>query len=142
VLEDLPTADTTQKYAGKKRKPQIYRGMKIRPRGGSWQADFGTKAGKRDQKSFGSLDEAKQAIDTHLIQKVEQSRFEAIETKAKVIGWHNLSERQKMDALERLGGRVSLVLAADYDLEAVPDKSCRSHAVENIPMGDEIAGMF
>ena len=74
--------------------------MKIRPRGGSWQADFGTKAGKRDQKSFGSLDEAKQAIDTHLIQKVEQSRFEAIETKAKVIGWHNLSERQKMDAAD------------------------------------------
>ena len=46
-------ADTTQKYAGKKRNPQIFKRVKIRPRGGSWQADFGTKAGKRDQKSFG-----------------------------------------------------------------------------------------
>jgi len=29
---------------------------------------------------------------------------------------------------------VAMCLAAD--------ESCRSHAVENIPMGDEIAGMF
>jgi integrase len=113
-----------QKYAGKRRKQQSYKGVKIRPRGGSWQADFGTKAGKRDQKSFGSLDEAKQAIDLHLLQKAEQSRFEAIETKDKMIGWHNLSEREKIDAvnaLEMLASRVSLVDSARHYLSTVPD---------------------
>ena len=108
-----------QKYAGKRRTQQSYKKVKIRPRGSSWQADFGTRAGKRDQKSFGSLDEARQAIDIHLLQVAEQSRFEAIGKKDKMIGWHNLSEREKVDAvsaLEMLADRVSLMDAARHDL--------------------------
>jgi integrase len=113
-----------QKYAGKRRTQQSYKKVKIRPRGGSWQADFGTRAGKRDQKSFGSLDEARQAIDIHLLQVAEQSRFEAIGKKDKMIGWHNLSEREKVDAvsaLEMLADRVSLMGAARHYLSTVPD---------------------
>jgi len=127
-------ADTTQKYAGKKRKPQIYRGMKIRPRGGSWQADFGTKAGKRDQKSFGSLDEAKQAIDSHLIQKVEQSRFEAAITskykKPETIATHLESLHGSHDGVMRekhartaLDGAYGEVVVIGYAIDGEPPRA-------------------
>jgi integrase len=105
----------------------------MRPRGSAWQAEFGTVGGKRDQRSYKSREEAKQAIDLHLLRNAELGRVQAIEQKDKFIGWHNLSERDKFDgvtALELLDGKVSLADAARHYQKTVPDADNQKTAQE------------
>ena len=97
------------------RKSNKYRGRIVRPRGQSWQVDFGTQNGQRIQRSFPSLDDAKIAIDEF----VDQKALQRIDQRNKRVAVYDLTDRQRMDiltAMERLNGRGSLTEAADYYL--------------------------
>lgn len=102
------------------RKTHPHRGLKVRPRGRSWQVDFGTRDGKRHQKSYPSMDEAKAAIDEFLTHRSEQDRLDRIDEKNKRFGLYDLTDAQRLDvmtALERLHGHSSLTEAADFYLD-------------------------
>ena len=44
---------------------------KVRPRGRSWQVDFGIRDGKLNQKSYATMEEAEAAIDEFLAFRAE-----------------------------------------------------------------------
>ena len=92
-----------------------YRGKAIRPRGESWQVDFGTREGRRIQRSLGTKADAKIAID----QYVDQQALERIDLKNKRVALFDLTDTQRMDvisAYEKLNGIGSLTQAVDFYL--------------------------
>ena len=58
-----------------RRKIQIHKGVKLRPRGKSWQVDFGTRNGRRNQKSYPTLEEAKTAVNDFILERGEETRI-------------------------------------------------------------------
>jgi integrase len=92
-----------------------YRGNAIRPRGQSWQVDFGTREGRRVQRSFTTKADAKIAID----QYVGQQTLERIDLKNKRVALFDLTDAQRMDvisAYEKLNGIGSLTQAVEFYL--------------------------
>jgi integrase len=91
----------------------IYKGLTIRHRGQSWQVDFGTRDGKRVQRSFKTKQDAKTAIESH----VEERRLEKIDNQNRRVAIFDLTDRQRIDmvtALERLPGNSSLTEAVEF----------------------------
>lgn len=107
----------------KNRGPVRHKGLIIRPRGDSWQVDFGTQDGKRTQRSYENLTAARKAVDRQILQRSEADRIARVQKRDKEIGWENLPERDKLDAvtaIEKLNGRVTLLEAVTHYLESVP----------------------
>ena len=99
------------------RKTQTCKGVKVRPRGKSWQVDFETRDGKRNQKSYSTLEEAKNAIADFTLERVENDRLARIDEKNTRFGLYDLTDVERLDvmtAIERLGGHASLTEAEQY----------------------------
>ena len=98
------------------KKSQTYRGVTLRLRGTSWQVDFGTANGARKQRSYGSKQDAKRAIDDH----VELHRLAQIKDRNHRVAVHDLTDKQRIDvmsALDELDGRGTLVDAVRFYVE-------------------------
>ena len=102
------------------RKSQKHRGVKIRPRGKTWQVDFGTRNGIRNQKSYPTIENAKAAIDDFIENRAEQNRLDRIDEKNRRIGLYDLTDMQRMDvmkAIDRLGSHATLEEAVKFYLD-------------------------
>ena len=76
--------------------------LTIRHRGQSWQVDFGTRDGKRVQRSFKTKQDAKTAIESH----VEERRLEKIDNQNRRVAIFDLTDRQRIDAKSRPNSHV------------------------------------
>lgn len=94
-------------------KDRKYKGRIIRPRGTAWQVDFGTKNGKRVQRSFETQADAKQSIDEY----ADQKSLEQVDQKNRRVALYDLTDAQRMDVLtafDKLSGHASLTDAAEF----------------------------
>ena len=74
----------------------VYRGVKMRRRARSWQVDYGTRKGKRTQRSFRNRMLAKTDIDEHRLRE----RLKQADLQDNAISLYHLTQPERMDALE------------------------------------------
>ena len=85
---------STKQSAGSR----LYRGIRIRRRGDSWQVDYGKHNGKRVQRSFKTKELARGDINEHAVQAL--GRQKDIEENG--ICLQHLARSQRIDVLEAL----------------------------------------
>ena len=106
-------------------KSTVYRGIKMRRRRRSWQVDYGTRKGKRTQRSFKNRMLAKMDIDAHRARE----RIDQADLQDNAISLYHLTQPERMDVLEAratLKGIASLQDAAAFYMlhHAAPQGSC------------------
>ena len=95
------------------KKLTTYRGVKMRRRGRTWQVDYGTRKGKRTQRSFKNRTLAKADIDAHRARE----RLDKAEVQDNAISLYHLTQPERLDVLEAralLMGVASLETAARF----------------------------
>ena len=78
------------------KKLTAYRGVKMRRRGRTWQVDYGTRKGKRTQRSFKNRTLAKADIDAHRARE----RLDKAEVQDNAIALYHLTQPERLDVLE------------------------------------------
>ena len=103
-----------------------YRGIRMRRRGRSWQVDYGTRKGRRTQRSFKNLALAKTDIDAHRARE----HIDQAELQDNAISLYHLTQPERMDVLEAratLKGLASLQnVAAFYMQHHVVSQAART----------------
>ena len=74
----------------------VYRGIKMRRRGRNWQVDYGTRKGKRTQRSFKNQVLVKTDIDAHRAREC----LDQAEVQDNAISLYHLTQPERMDALK------------------------------------------
>jgi hypothetical protein len=106
------------------RRITTYKGVKMRRRGRSWQVDYGTRKGRRTQRSF----KDRVLAETDIAEYRARERLNQSDIQDNVISLYHLTQEERMDVLEAramLKGRTCLLDAAGFLIQHhVPSGSC------------------